>query len=311
MGFTVNICCVISISSTERRCKMQASLTIIDNIYSFGTIIHRNEKTFFAQLMRIALVLIFCFAQANLGFAQDRVLLGGILKNQLNEEPIPNVHVLNLTDSLATISSLEGAFKIPVHLGDSLVFTSIGYHSKALIITQNEQNTDYIEVKLTQRHYQLGEVEVNPLGTKEQFRKKFMELEVDDGSIKIVGIQGPSKDRRTIPITEDANEIKKAKHLFKSPASFLYGNFSKYAKMRQKLHQLEAQKAKHQYNNRKFNEDVVHRITEYEGAKLLEFMNYCNFSENQVYRYSDYELTVAIINKQKAFERIRQGSTAD
>ncbi|MFT7102646.1 MAG: hypothetical protein ACJAYA_001220, partial [Bacteroidia bacterium] len=51
--------------------------------------------------------------------------------------------------------------------------------------------------------------------------------------------------------------------------------------------------------------------TKYEGAKLLEFMDYCNFSENQVYRYSDYELTVAIMNKQKAFERISQGSTND
>jgi len=244
--------------------------------------------------------------QVGFGLAQDRVLLGGVLKNHLTTEAIPNVHVMNLTDSLATISSLEGAFKIPVHLGDSLIFTSIGYHSKALIVSQNELDADYIEVKLAQRDYQLGEVEVNPLGTKEQFRKKFMELEVDDGSIEIVGIQGPSKDRRTIPITEDADEIKKAKHLFKSPASFLYGNFSKDAKMRQELHRLEAQKEKHQYNSSKFNEDVVHRISGYEGAQLIEFMNYCNFSEEQIFRYSDYELTVAILNKQKSFKGITQ-----
>ena len=248
----------------------------------------------------------FCFVQVGFGLAQDRVLLGGVLKNHLTTEAIPNVHVMNLTDSLATISSLEGAFKIPVHLGDSLIFTSIGYHSKALIVSQNELDADYIEVKLAQRDYQLGEVEVNPLGTKEQFRKKFMELEVDDGSIEIVGIQGPSKDRRTIPITEDADEIKKAKHLFKSPASFLYGNFSKDAKMRQELHRLEAQKEKHQYNSSKFNEDVVHRISGYEGAQLIEFMNYCNFSEEQIFRYSDYELTVAILNKQKSFKGITQ-----
>jgi hypothetical protein len=261
--------------------------------------------------MRIQLVLIFCLVQASLSFAQDRVLLDGILKNQLNEEPIPNVHVMNITDSLATISSLEGAFKIPVHLGDSIVFTSIGFHSTAFIVTEDELNANYVEVKLAQRQYQLAEVEINPLGTKEQFRKKFMELEVDDGSIEIVGIQGPSKERRTIPITEDADEIKKAKHLFKSPASFLYGNFSKDAKMRQELHRLEAEKTKNRYNDKKFNDDVVHRITKYEGAKLLEFMDYCNFSENQVYRYSDYELTVAIMNKQKAFDRISQRSTND
>ena len=287
------------------------SLTIIDSIHSFGTVIHRNEKTFFAKHMRIQLFVLTLLMQASFGFAQDRVLLGGVLKNHLTAEALPNVHVLNLTDSLATISSLEGAFKIPVHVGDSLVFTSIGYYSKALIVSQKELQADFIEVKMVQRDYQLGEVEVNPFGTKDQFRKKFMELDVDDGTIEIVGIQGPSKDRRTIPITEDANEIKKAKHLFKSPASFFYGNFSKDAKARQQLHQLEAEKEKHQYNYSKFNEDVVHRITSYEGQKLFDFMEYCNFSEDQIYRYSDYELTVAILNKQKAFERVSQGSNND
>ncbi|MDP6908409.1 MAG: hypothetical protein QF371_02835, partial [Flavobacteriales bacterium] len=105
----------------------------------------------------------------------------------------------------------------------------------------------------------------------------------------------------------DKNEIKKAKHLFKSPASFLYGNLSKDAKMRQELHRLEAKKEKHRYNYTKFNEEIVQRITGFEDAVLSEFMDYCNFSEAQIYRYTEYELTVAILNKQKSFERINEG----
>ncbi len=269
----------------------------------FGTVIHRYEKTFFAKSMRSLIIIFFLLVHASIGQAQQRVLLAGVLKNLITTEPVANVHVMNLTDSLATISSTEGIFKIPVRPGDSLVFTCIGYHAKALIVSAMEMEADFIEVKMAQRDYQLGEVEVNPFGSKEQFRQRFMELDVDDGTIEIVGIQGPSKDRRTIPITEDANEIKKAKHLFKSPASFIYGNLSKDAKARQELHRLEAQKEKHRYNYSKFNEDVVQRITGYEGEKLLEFMDFCNFSEDQIFRYSDYELTVAILNKQKAFER--------
>lgn len=261
--------------------------------------------------MRVTLFILCFLIQTGWAFSQNRYLLSGVLKNHVTAQAIPNVHVMNLTDSLATISSLEGVFKIPVHVGDSLIFSSIGYHVKALIVSEKEINADFIEVKLVQRDYQLGEVEVNPLGTKEQFRKKFMELEVDDGSIEIVGVKGPSKDRRTIPITEDADEIKKAKHLFKSPASFLYGNFSKEAKMRQELHKLEAQQQKYQYNSTKFNEKQVQKITGYQGAQLIEFMNFCNFSEAQIYRYTDYELTVAILNKQKSFERMTQNAGAE
>ncbi len=239
--------------------------------------------------------------------AQNRLLLGGIVTNHLTGEPVAAAHVLNLTDSLATITSPEGAFKLPAKVGDSLIFSSIGYAHKAIIVSEEQLLSDFIQVKMVQRDYQLGEVEVNPFGTKEQFRDRFMELEVDDGTVEIVGIKAPPKNPRTIPVTEDANEIKKAKYML-SPASFIYGNLSKDAKARQELHRLERQREKHRYNYQKFNEEVVYKITGYKGEKLLEFMDYCNFSESQIFRYSDYELTVAILNKQKTYERTVQGS---
>lgn len=254
-------------------------------------------------------IILFCGLLSQAVLAQEeRVLLGGVLLNHVTGEPVMAAHVMNLTDSLATISSPDGTFRVPVHAGDSLVFTSIGYHTKAVIISNEILEMDFVEVRMVQREYQLGEVEVNPFGTKEQFRQKFMELEVDDGTIEIVGVKKPSKERRTIPITEDKNEIKKAKHLFKSPASFLYGNLSKDAKKRQELHKLNAQKEKHRYNYQKYNEEVVNRITGYEGATLIEFMDYCNLSERDIYRYTDYELAVLLLNKQRSFEHVNQQS---
>ena len=240
--------------------------------------------------------------------AQERVYIGGILLDHLSGKPVQAAHVLNLTDSLATISSPEGAFKIPAKLGDSIIFTSIGFHQKALIVTNEELLADFVTVKMARRDYELGEVEVNPLGTKEQFRKKFMELEVDDGTIDVVGLKKPSKLPREIPITEDKNEIKKAKYIL-NPASFLYGNFSKDAKARQELHRLEKQKERNRYNYQKFNEEVVERTTGYTGERLYDFMEFCNFSETQIYRFTDYELTVAILNKQRSFERLDQQSS--
>jgi hypothetical protein len=234
--------------------------------------------------------------------AQERVLLGGVLKNAVTQKGVESVHVLNLTDSLATISSSEGAFKIPAHLGDSIIFTCIGYQTKALIVSTENLAAKFVEIKMVQREYQLSEVEVNPFGSKEQFRERFLALEVDDGSIDIVGIKKPSKDPRTIPITEDKNEIKKAKYIL-NPASFLYGNFSRDAKARQELHRLEKEKEKNRYNYQKFNEEVVGRITKYEGELLYEFMEYCNFSEEQIRRYTEYEITLAILHKQRTFEK--------
>lgn len=257
--------------------------------------------------MKNALAILALLLSITEGFAQERVLLGGVLRNHITGKGVESMHVLNLTDSLATISNVNGAFKIPAQLGDSLIFTSIGYFTKSLIIGEEELAADFIEVKMAQREYQLTEVEVNPLGTKEQFREKFMALDVNDGTIGIVGIKKPSKAPRDIPITEDKNEIKKIKYIL-NPASFLYGNFSRDAKARQELHRLNREKERHRYNYQKFNEDVVYRVTGYENVRLIEFMDYCNFSEKQIFRYSDYELTAAILHKQRSFERMSSKS---
>ena len=107
-----------------------------------------------------------------LSTGQERFLLGGILKNHLTGKPVMAAHVMNLTDSLATISSPDGAFKIPAHLGDSLVFTSIGYANKGIIVSQNDLALEYIEVKMVQRDYELSEVEVNPIRDKGAVQKE-------------------------------------------------------------------------------------------------------------------------------------------
>lgn len=235
-------------------------------------------------------------------FGQNRLLLTGIITNAVDNEPVAAAHVMNLTDSLATISSPEGAFKIPAKVGDSIIISSIGYNHKALIISEEILLEGFVQLKMNPRDYELGTVEVNPFGTKDQFRERFMELEVDDGVVDVVGLNRPSKDRRTIPVTEDANEIKKAKYMM-SPASFLYGNLSKDAKARQELHRLEREREKYKYNYQKFNEENVSRITGYQGERLYAFMKFCNFSEEQIFRYSDYELTIAILRKQNEYER--------
>lgn len=252
---------------------------------------------------RIIGTLVLALFVSMLAQAQQRTVLRGLLLDAELDIPVAAAHVLNLSDSVASITSPEGAFRISASIGDSIIFSSIGYQPKAMIVKQEELIDELLVIRIRSKNYELGEVEVNPLGSKEQFRKNFMELDLDDGTMEIRGVQGPTKPEHEIPITENADEISKAKYLFTNPLSFLYGNLSGDAKKRQRLHELEAQEERFRKNDSKFNEETVHRITDYEGDRLRAFMDYCNFSEQQIYRYSDYELTVIILNKKKEFER--------
>lgn len=226
----------------------------------------------------------------------------GLLLDSYTEAPVSAAHVINFSDSMATISSEEGMFRVPASVGDSIFISCIGYSAKAMIVDEATLLAEVVVIRMVPRHYQLAEVEVNPLGSKGQFRDRFMELNVDDGTIDIIGVQGPSKNPRTIPVTEDADEIKKAKYMM-NPASFIYGNLSKDAKARQELHRLKEEDRKHDSNRFRYNEKVVARITGYEEDKAREFMDWCRFSDSQIHQMNDYQLTILILNRQREFEQ--------
>ncbi|MCF8258623.1 MAG: hypothetical protein K9J06_13795 [Flavobacteriales bacterium] len=236
--------------------------------------------------------------------AQLRPQVHGLLLDAITERPVSSAHIINFTDSLATISSSEGMFSVIATEGDSIYISCIGYYAKALIVDQAKLMAELVVVRMMPRQYELAEVEVNPLGSKAQFKERFMELDVDDGTVDVIGVKRPSKNPRTIPVTEDADEIKKAKYLL-NPASFIYGNLSKDAKARQELHRLKAEDQKHDANRLKYNEKVVARITGYEGEKIRDFMDFCNFSDSQVYQMNDYQITVSILSRQREFEKLR------
>lgn len=265
------------------------------------------NRPFFAQMLRwVFIFFISIFSTVGLK-AQTNGTLKGLLLDSWVEKPVASAHIVNFTDSLATISSSEGMFRLNAGAGDSIYITCIGYAGKAFVVDPAMLLAEVVVIRMAPKSYQLAEVEVNPFGSKAQFQRRFMELQVNDGSIDVVGVPKPTKAPRDIPITEDANEIKKAKYML-NPASFIYGNLSKDAKARQELHRLKAEDEKFSENNRKYNEKVVARITGYTTEKSREFMDYCNFSEAEIFQLNDYQLTLAIMSKQKAFERLNSHS---
>jgi hypothetical protein len=263
----------------------------------------RYQVRFFVPPMLRYAIILFLLSCVGTAQAQNRDMVRGLLLDAISGAPVPSAHVINFSDSMATISSSEGMFRVPASVGDSIIVSCIGYAPGAIVADRELLDSEVTVLHMKPREYMLAEVEVNPFGTRDQFRQNFMELTVDDGVVDVIGVQRPSRNPRTIPVTEDADEIRKAKYLM-SPASFLYGNFSKDAKRRQELHRMQAEDARHDSNRSRYNEKVVARITGYEGDLVWEFMNFCNFSESHVHGMNDYQLTVAILNRQKEFERL-------
>jgi hypothetical protein len=226
--------------------------------------------------------------------AQDKVLLTGQVRDMTTGYGLPSVHVINLRDSGATISDLRGIFRITVQSGDSVTFSSIGFTERKYLANDSILTVNPLYIGLAPKVYQLGEVTVNPLGSKAQFRKEFMELNLADDKLEIAGVI--NNIERDYPVWEDAEEIKKIKYAL-NPISYLYYNFNKHAKSRQEYRKLMAIDHKRDEARAKFDTLAVSNYTSLDGDSLFMFMNFCALTENFLYSASPYDIMLVVQKK--------------
>ncbi|MBB5269714.1 hypothetical protein [Algibacter amylolyticus] len=110
----------------------------------------------------LVVVGVFGFQEA---FSQTIELLGRIASNG----DIENIHVINNTAQAFTITDIDGHFKIPAKLSDTLTFSSIQYKLKEVVVTQTIIDNEAIFVTLNEHINELDEVIVGKILTGDLF----------------------------------------------------------------------------------------------------------------------------------------------
>ena len=106
-------------------------------------------------MLKISHYLVFSFLFSfHLAFSQSVEIVGQI-ETKIN---IENIHVINKTSQLFTITNAKGEFKIYVTLNDTLQFSSIQHKLKEVIVTQEIVSTKICLVVLDKLINELDEV---------------------------------------------------------------------------------------------------------------------------------------------------------
>ncbi|WP_235817904.1 carboxypeptidase-like regulatory domain-containing protein [Formosa haliotis] len=108
--------------------------------------------------IRCFLALLFC---CQFGFSQAVEIFGKV-HSALDVE---NIHVINNTSKLFTITNSKGEFKIYAKLNDTLVFSSIQYKSKHIVVDADAYQKRKLEIDLEEQVNQLDEVVVGKILT--------------------------------------------------------------------------------------------------------------------------------------------------
>ncbi|WP_345165258.1 hypothetical protein [Algibacter aquimarinus] len=106
----------------------------------------------------VLLIFLFCF---QLVISQS-IEINGYIKSKKN---IENIHVINKTAKIFTVTNNKGEFKIYGSINDTLTFTSIQHKPKSIVLDKNIISSKTCEVNLEELINELDEVTVGKILT--------------------------------------------------------------------------------------------------------------------------------------------------
>jgi CarboxypepD_reg-like domain len=112
------------------------------------------------------------------------IQLTGVIVEADSLKPMPFVHLTVKNMRIGTISDYYGFFSLVAHEGDTIEFSSVGYHRNQFILPDSMNgNSSSIIHLMIQDTILLKEFTVFPWPTREQFKYAFMHEDIPDNGL--------------------------------------------------------------------------------------------------------------------------------
>lgn len=222
--------------------------------------------------------------------------------------PVDRVLVQNVTSHRWTSSDTTGFFHLPAATGDTLVFSASGYYHRVEIATDSILNTPvFRSFKMEPLVYPIREANVFALGTYNEFKQKFISLDLSNDK---TGILRHNLQQESVAVATEAyrNMQQKQKIGGGVGVPILTPQEKEMIKLRAIL-VAENQKGQ---AVKKYNPDIIKKITGIStDEEILEFMAYCSFSDELILDINEYDLMGLIARKYEEFLRVKKGMGSD
>lgn len=106
------------------------------------------------------------------------VQLTGVVMDGDSTIGLPGVHIYVPRSGRGTISNIYGYFSFPLLVGDSVVFSSVGFERYSFIVPETDEDKITLMVPLVEDTTYLDEVEVLPYPTEELFKEAVLAMKM-------------------------------------------------------------------------------------------------------------------------------------
>jgi|SRR6056297_3184915 len=238
---------------------------------------------------------------STLGLSQQRdstLRFFGNLYDSKSYRPIEYAHIINMDRNYATVSDSLGTFDLKIAPGDSLMITSIGYKTTYYQYSGPWQEVVFKSIPMDEEVYAITGVEITPWGTYEDFKRKFLSLDIKDPQEDVHPLLWEGINREPELKQEELNPG------ITSPITMIYSLFSQELQSKQKLRELQEVETIEDRIREKYNPEQISELTGLEGERLQRFMNFCNFSDAYILRTKQYFILERVKKCYQEFKRL-------
>ena len=243
--------------------------------------------------MRKFLTLSFCLI-CTLIYSQDsKNRVRGKVESESSKTSLQNVHVLNLSKVVGTITDEEGVFEINASVNDTLYFSYIGYKPLKIIVTNDliKYEDNDLTFNLTELALALEEVIITPYRLT-----GYLEIDVKNAPInsspryRIIGLPnlGYEGGRRT------RSGISRVLGAIFNPADFLNSLFKRNPKKMAKLRLIREDEEIKSLLSTKFDREVLVQLLGIPKIDINEILRNCSFSDTFIKEANDLQIMEAI-----------------
>ena len=208
---------------------------------------------------------------------------------------VPRCHIINKTQGLATVSDDFGVFTVTANVGDSIMFSSLGY-IRLTIAVHDSMYTNNRTIKLKPAVYLLTEVDIGILSNYDRFKRDILSKEAAEAYQMAPNVNQFNVYTPPLPNQGGINVP-----LSVSPITFLYNLWSREGKQLQYYQSVINGTAEFIIIGEKFNGLLVKNLTGFENDELINFMKYCKFSKEYLLVASEVEIQREIMRKYREY----------
>ena len=243
--------------------------------------------------MRKFLTLSFCLICTFIYSQDSKNRVTGKVESESSKTSLQNVHVLNLSKVVGTITDEEGVFEINASVNDTLYFSYIGYKPLKIIVTNDliKYEDNDLTFNLTELALALEEVIITPYRLT-----GYLEIDVKNAPInsspryRIIGLPnlGYEGGRRT------RSGISKLLVAIFNPADFLNSLFKRNPKKMAKLRLIREDEEIKSLLSTKFDREVLVQLLGIPKIDINEILRNCSFSDTFIKEANDLQIMEAI-----------------